>query len=91
MSVSEIVVSDGPGKDDLLRAVANADKDLGVIFRTLGETIEARIDAIDEEGLDGLRFGLRGRLKSANLSGALFTGVYDTETRTGRLVLQHAR
>ena len=90
MSASEITVSGGPAKDDLLRAVASADKHLPVIFHTPGEAIEAQIDAIDEEGLDGLRFAVRGRLRSANFRGAYFTGVYDAETRTGRLRLQGA-
>ena len=90
MSAGEIVVSNGPGKDELLRAVAGADKNLNVIFHTRSEALEARIDAIDEEGLDGVRFGLRGRLKSENFGGAFFTGVYDAETRTGRLCLQAA-
>ena len=83
MSSNEIVVSNGPAKDDLLRAVANPDKHLHVIFHTPSE-------AIDEEGLDGLRFALRGHLKSEDFRGAHFTGVYDAETRTGRLRLQDA-
>jgi hypothetical protein len=87
MSDNLIEVSDGPGKDDLLRAVTNPDH-LHVIFHMPGEPLEAHIDAIDEEGLDGLRFALRGRLKSANFRGAYFTGVYDSATRTGRLRLQ---
>jgi hypothetical protein len=90
MSASEIIVSDGPGKDDLLRAVANPDKHLHVMFHTRSEAIEAHIDAIDEEGLDGLRFALRGRLRSENFRGAHFSGVYDVETRMGRLRLQDA-
>ena len=63
MSANEIIVSNGPGKDDLLRAVANPDKHLHVMFHTASEPLEAHIDAIDEEGLDGLRFALRGRLE----------------------------
>ena len=51
MSASEIIVSDGPGKDDLLRAVANPDKHLHVMLHTRSEAIEAHIDATDEEGL----------------------------------------
>jgi hypothetical protein len=90
MSDNVIMVSDGPDKADLLRAVASTDDHLEVIFHTPGEPLQAHIDAIDEEGLDGLRFALRGHLKSANFRGAYFTGVYDVETRTGRLRLQDA-
>ncbi len=90
MTADQILVCDGPGKDDLLRAVANPDKHQHVIFHAGGETLEAHIEAIDEEGLDGLRFALRGHLKSANFRGAHFTGVYDVETRSGRLRLQGA-
>lgn len=88
MSTSEIIVSNGPGKDDLLRAVANPGTHLHVMFHTASEALEAHIDAIDEEGLDGLRFALRGHLRSEHFRGAHFTGVYDAETRTGRLMLQ---
>ena len=58
------------------------------MFHTASEALEAHIDAIDEEGLDGLRFAVRGHLKSETFRGARFTGVYDAETRTGRLRLQ---
>jgi hypothetical protein len=88
MSANEIIVSNGPGKDDLLRAVASAGKHQHVLFHTASEELEAHIDSIDEEGLDGLRFALRGHLKSQHFRGAHFTGVYDAETRTGRLMLQ---
>jgi len=90
MSASEIIVSNGPGKDDLLRAAASSDKHQHVIFHTRSEAIEAHIDTIDEEGLDGLRFALSGHLRSENFRGAHFAGVYDAETRTGRLRLQDA-
>ena len=40
MSSNEIAVSNGPAKDDLLRAVANPDKHLHVIFHTLSEAID---------------------------------------------------
>jgi hypothetical protein len=90
MSASEILVQDGPGKEELLRAAADPGPDQHVTFQTPGEPLEAHIDGIDEEGLDGLRFALRGRLKSPNFSGAFFAGVYDAGTRTGRLRLQAA-
>jgi len=88
MTTNELEIRNGPDKADLLRAVANPDKHLHVMFHTASEALEAHIDAIDEEGLDGLRFALRGHLKSEHFRGAHFTGVYDAETRTGRLRLQ---
>jgi hypothetical protein len=88
MSASEIVVQDGPGKEELLRVAADTHNRLHVTFHTPGEPLEAHIDGIDEEGLDGLHFALHGRLKSPNFSGAYFAGVYDAGTRTGRLRLQ---
>jgi DNA-binding NtrC family response regulator len=84
----EIEVNAGPDKADLLRAVTNADEDLHVIFQTAAGPLEACVDAIEESSTDGLTFGVRGRLMSGNLRGALFAGVYDSSSRTGRLLLR---
>jgi hypothetical protein len=88
--VDEIQVSDGPDKADLLRAVANPDKHLHVIFETADGPVEANLDVIDEGGADGLRFAVRGHLTSGNLKGARFAGEYDSASRSGRLRLRHA-
>jgi hypothetical protein len=90
MASNELEVSNGPGKADLLRAVTNPDKHLHVSFDTATDPVEAHIDVIEERGDDGLTFALRGHLTSGNLRGAVFSGVYDTVSRTGRLVLRRA-
>jgi hypothetical protein len=90
MNTSELHVSNGPDKSDLLRAVTNPDEHLHVPFDTAQGLVEAHIDAIEESGIDGLAFALRGHLTSGNLRGAVFSGIYDTSTRSGRLVLQRA-
>lgn len=90
MSVSEITVSGGPCREDLLRAAAACGKACPVVFLSSCERLEARIDAIDEESLGGLQFAVRGRLSSPNFAGAYFAGVYDARSRTGRLRLQGA-
>jgi hypothetical protein len=41
-------------------------------------------------GDDGLTFGLSGHIASGNLRGAVFSGVYDVVSRSGRLVLRSA-
>ena len=88
MSTNELEISNGPDKADLLRAVANADKHLHVMFETPADAVEAHIDAMEELTTDGSTFGLRGHLTSGNLRGAVFTGTYDVSSRSGRLILK---
>jgi hypothetical protein len=90
MPSNELDVSNGPDKADLLRAVTNPDQHLHVRFETADGPVEAHIDAIEEGGDDGLTFSLRGHLTSGNLRGAVFSGLYDSTNRTGRLVLKRA-
>ena len=90
MSSNDLEVSNGPDKADLLRAVSNPDKHLHVAFDTPAGPVEAHIDAIEEGGDDGLTFTLRGHLTSGNVRGAVFSGVYDSTGRTGRLTLRRA-
>ena len=84
----EIDVRDGPDKADLLRAVTNPDQHIHVMFQTADGPVEAHVDAIEEEGEDGLTFGVRGHLTSGNLRGAEFAGKYDSSSRSGRLRLR---
>ena len=90
MSKNEIPVSNGPDKSDLLRAVSNPSKHLHVSFDTPVDPLEVHIDRIEEMGDDGLTFGLSGHIASGNLRGAIFSGVYDVVSRSGRLVLRSA-
>jgi len=86
MSTSLIPVINGPGKADLLRAVANPYR--YTTFDTRDGAIEASIDLIEEQGPEGVGFTVWGHLASSNLRGAFFTGTYNRETRTGRLALK---
>jgi hypothetical protein len=86
----EIKVNAGPDKADLLRAVSNPEDDVHVVFQTPAGPLEASVDAIEESSADGLTFGVRGQLTSGNLRGAHFAGVYDSGSRTGRLILRRA-
>ena len=88
MSSNEILVSDGPDKADLLRAVANPDEHLHVTFRTPTEMVEAHVDVIEEITQDGMTFGLRGHLASGSLNGARFAAIYEVGSRSGKLVLR---
>jgi hypothetical protein len=90
MTSNNLDVRNGPDKADLLRAVANPDQHLHVAFDTPEGLVEAHIDAVEEGGDDGLTFSLRGHLTSGNLRGALFSGVYDGTSGTGRLLLKRA-
>jgi hypothetical protein len=88
MPTTRLAVTSGPNKADLLRAAANPDENLHAIFGTPQGMVEARIDAIEEIGIDGVDFTLWGHLASSNLRGAVFTGTYNCEARTGRLALK---
>jgi hypothetical protein len=88
MVSNELVVSNGPDKAELLRAVTNPGQHLHVSFNTPMDMVEAHIDSIEEIGNDGVTFGLRGHLTSGNLRGAVFAGAYDTASRSGRLLLK---
>jgi len=88
MTHSVIDVTNGPGKDDLLRAVANDDGLLTTTFDTSAGVVEAQIVRIEERGDSGLDFTLWGQLASSSLSGAYFTASYSCESRTGRLALK---
>jgi hypothetical protein len=88
MPTTRIAVTSGPNKADLLRAAANPDDDLHAIFGTPEGAIEAHIDSIEPIGLDGVDFTVWGHLASTNMRGAVFTGTYNCEARTGRLALK---
>jgi hypothetical protein len=90
MSHDELLVNDGPGKPDLLRAVTNANDHLHVLFHAGNEPVEAHVDVVEEIGAAGTAFGLRGRIASGTLRGAMFSGVYDAASRTGKLMLRRA-
>ena len=88
MPTTRIAVTSGPNKADLLRAATNPDQQLHATFGTPLGMIEAQIDAIEETGIDGVDFTVWGHLASTNLRGAVFTGTYNCEARTGRLALK---
>jgi NADP-dependent 3-hydroxy acid dehydrogenase YdfG len=83
-------VTNGPAKDELLQAVANADGQLTVMFHTSGGALETQINQIEEQGDAGVDYTLWGRLTSSELCGAHFTASYDCQSRTGRLALKEA-
>ena len=88
MTVSVLQLTRGPDKGDLLRAIQQPG--LSTTFDTPSGAIEATIEKIEEQGLEGLDFTLWGRLQSTDLRGAYFTASYSCESRTGRLALKKA-
>jgi hypothetical protein len=90
MTHSIVDVTNGPAKDDLLRAVTSDDGLITTIFDTSAGALEAQIVRIEERGDDGVDFTLWGQLASSSLSGAYFTAAYNCESRTGRLALKKA-
>ena len=87
MSTARIAITSGPDKADLLRAATSPD-DLHAAFGTPHGMVEAHINALQEVGSHGMDFTVWGYLTSTNLSGAVFTGFYNCESRTGRLALK---
>jgi len=67
-----------------LRAIANPDKHLHVMFETLDDPVEV----MEELATDSLTFALRGHLTSGNLRGPVFAGTYDVSSPHGRLILK---
>jgi hypothetical protein len=90
MTHSVLEVTNGPAKDDLLRAVARADEQLTTVFGTSAGALEATINQLEEQGDDGVAFTLWGQLTSLELRGAHFTASYNCASRTGRLALKQA-
>jgi hypothetical protein len=88
MTHSVLEVTNGPAKDDLLRAVANADEQLTTVFDTPAGALETSIDRLEEQGDEGVAFMLWGQLASSELRGAYFTASYNCASRTGRLALK---
>jgi hypothetical protein len=90
MTHSVLDVTNGPAKDALLRAVANADDQLTIVFDTPARALEATINQLEERGDDGVTFTLWGELVSSDSRGAHFTASYNCASRTGRLALKQA-
>jgi hypothetical protein len=90
MTHSVLEVTNGPAKDDLLRAVANTDDRLTAIFDTPAGALEMTINRLEEQGDNGVDFTLWGQLASSDLRGAYFTAYYNCASRTGRLALKQA-
>jgi hypothetical protein len=90
MSTTRVAITDGPSKADLLRAAASPERQALAVFATSEGAMEAQIDAIEEIGIEGVDFTLWGHLASSNWQGAVFTGTYNCEARTGRLALKLA-
>ena len=90
MTHSVLEVTNGPAKDDLLRAVANADNRITTLFGTPAGLLETSIGRLEELGDDGVAFTLWGQLTSLELRGAHFTASYNCASRTGRRALKRA-
>jgi hypothetical protein len=89
MTHSVLEVTNGPAKDDLLRAVTDTDDQLTTVFDTPTGALEATINQLEEQGDDGVAFTL-WQLASSGLRGAHFTASYNCASRTGRLALKRA-
>jgi hypothetical protein len=90
MTHSVLEVTNGPAKDDLLRAVANTDNRRTTLFDTPAGLLETSIGRLEELGDDGVAFTLWGQMTSLELRGAHFTASYNCASRTGRLALKRA-
>ena len=90
MTLSVLEVTNGPAKDDLLRAVTNSSDQVTAVFDTPAGALEATINQLEEQGDDGVAFMRWGQLASSGLRGAYFTASYNCASRTGRLALKQA-
>ena len=62
MTHSVLEVTNGPAKDDLLRAVANTDDRLTAVFNMPAGALEMTINRLEEQGDNGVDFTLWGQL-----------------------------
>lgn len=76
----------GPTKNDLSRSAKTA-ASLPATFDTAEGILSAQIEQVEDHGS---RFEFWGRLLSAELHGAFFTGSYDTDTGHGQLAFKIA-
>lgn len=85
MSSNEVLISDGPGKADLTRAVLEENR--GVSFSTDEGVLEAQLKAVQDLG-DHATFIVRGVITSGRCKGQGFVGTYDSESHWGNLKLE---
>jgi hypothetical protein len=76
-------ITNGPRKEDLARCLL-AGAAVTVTLRTADGVMEAQLDKLHEEP-NGIDFTLAGTVRLSQHHAAAFTGVYNTESRTGTL------
>jgi hypothetical protein len=85
MATSQLALTGGPTRNELLQAASEA---TCAVFETPAGAIEVQITGVQEIGSQGIDFTLWGQLESTDLRGAVFTGNYNCDARTGRLALK---
>lgn len=88
MATTQIPLTSGPSRTDLLRAAS--DDNVHAVFGTPVGVIEVQISGVEEIGAGGADFTVWGHLQSSSLKGAVFTGNYNCAARIGRLALKTA-
>lgn len=83
MAEKQLKIIDGPDKPALQWAVAYPEEQ-EVNFKVEGDTVDARIDRIDEKG-EGFSFELEGVLTSGTYKNAPFRASYSVESRSGAI------
>jgi hypothetical protein len=87
MATSQLALTGGPDRGELLQAASEATP---ALFDTPAGAIEVQITGVQEIGSEGRDFTLWGQLESSELRGAVFTGNYNCDARTGRLAFKTA-
>jgi hypothetical protein len=85
MATSQLVLTGGPDRNELLEAASEASL---TMFDTPAGAIEVQITGVQEIGVEGTDFTVWGQLESSELRGAVFTGNYNCDARTGRLAFK---
>jgi hypothetical protein len=87
MATSQLALTGGPDRNELLQAASEATP---ALFDTPAGAIEVRITGVQEIGSEGTDFTVWGQLEFSELRGAVFTGNYNCDARTGRLAFKTA-
>ena len=87
MATTELEVSGGPDKADLLKSLANPGREISVPFRIGDGMFEAINDQMESFGTGGTEVTLEGHIHSGIYGGLCFSGTYDLDTRHGRFLM----
>jgi hypothetical protein len=87
MTTTELLISDGPDKAELLRSLASHRREISTRFCTSDGAFDVIVDQMDPSSANRKRLILEGHFCSGIYSGLCFAGTYDLDTKRGLLMM----